>query len=490
MRANLRGIVLQTREKTDVRVNMNEANSLHQNGKEPTILDRWDILAFGFGNIQNDMCGSMVLGYLLVYCTMVLELSNESATIIVMACQIADGLSTILVGYLVTQTKQCWFSKKYGNLKSWHLLGTFLVASTFPLIFRKSVFQDHSTASEPELVIYYSITSTLYAFGWAISQISHLSMITAKSSFKMDWYSLTSIRNMGTVHANLVVTTLFAIFLSKEKKVLPVDDINFEVVGLCVLCIGVLASFTFQFYFKLDDRGYEIISDIIKDHPEKNCEIKEKSQCSWLRQLVKISRIATTFMISRLFYTTAQTFVPLYVEYTLNKSAVNIAIIQSLMYLGGILTSCSSQRLINKFGIEKLLVCGSFLGNAMAAWIFVGVDQTFRKYEAYVMVIILGVVQSLFQICCLAKIAEKAADSSNSSSFLYGFMSFSEKLLCGMSVYFFEKLAPHSHGPYEKDFYRVMIAVVFSVTSTLLGTISALECIWTCLYSKRTNPEL
>ena len=195
-------------------------------------------------------------------------------------------------------------------------------------------------------------------------------------------------------------------------------------------------------------------------------------------------------MISRLFYTTAQTFVPLYVEYTLNKSAVNIAIIQSLMYLGGILTSCSSQRLINKFGIEKLLVCGSFLGIAMAAWIFVGVDQTFRKYEAYVMVIILGVVQSLFQICCLAKIAEKAADSSNSSSFLYGFMSFSEKLLCGMSVYFFEKLAPNSHGPYEKDFYRIMIAVVFSVTSTLLGTISALECIWTCLYSKRANPEL
>ena len=31
--------LLQTREKTEVRVNMNEANSLHQNGKEPTIFD-------------------------------------------------------------------------------------------------------------------------------------------------------------------------------------------------------------------------------------------------------------------------------------------------------------------------------------------------------------------------------------------------------------------------------------------------------------------
>ena len=58
--------VLQTRKKTDVRVNMNEANSLHQNGKETTVLDQWDILAFGFGNVQNDICGSMVLGYLLV----------------------------------------------------------------------------------------------------------------------------------------------------------------------------------------------------------------------------------------------------------------------------------------------------------------------------------------------------------------------------------------------------------------------------------------
>ena len=169
---------------------MDEANPLLSKGKASTTLKQLEMVAYGFGNIQNDICGAMVLGYLLVFHTMVLKLSNESATIIVMVSLLVDGLSTILVGYLMTQTKKCWFSKKHGNLKSWLLLGTVLEIITFPLMFRKSVLLDHTNASETELIIYYGIVNTVFAFGWAVSQISHLSMITAKSSIKMDWYIL------------------------------------------------------------------------------------------------------------------------------------------------------------------------------------------------------------------------------------------------------------------------------------------------------------
>ena len=131
---------------------MDQTTSLLQKVEDSSLLKPLDIAAFGFGSVQNDICGSMVLGYLLVYCIMVLGLSNESATIIVTVCQIADGLGTISVGYLATRTKYCWFSNTYGNLKSWHLLGTVLVAIAFPLMFRKSVLLDHSTSSESRVV--------------------------------------------------------------------------------------------------------------------------------------------------------------------------------------------------------------------------------------------------------------------------------------------------------------------------------------------------
>ena len=485
---------------------MDEANPLLSKGKASTTLKQLEIVAFGFGNIQNDICGAMVLGYLLVFHTMVLKLSNESATLIVMVSLLADGLSTILVGYLMTQTKKCWFCKKYGNLKSWLLLGTVLEIITFPLVFRKSVLYDHTYASETELVIYYGVVNTVFAFGWAVSQISHLSMITAKSSFKMDWYILTSSRNLGMVFANLVVITLFAIFLSKEKKVLPVDHINFEIIDLCTLCIGALASLTFQFYFKLEDKDYERMpntdnscqslssnhsqtslcnpdSDTITSLPKTNGEIKEEHTCTWLRQF-KFYQVAITFMISRLFYTTVQTFLPLYVEYTLKKSAVHIAIIQALVFFGGGLISFSSQKLIGKCGLETLIASGSVIGMAMAAWIYVGVGQTFNRYQVYIMVIMLGVVQSLFQICGLAKIAELVGDSPDSSSNVYGFMCFTDKLLCGISVYFFEKLAPSTQNSLGGDFYRILIVAVFSGTSILLGSISTLVSSWTYLKSK------
>ena len=478
---------------------MDQTTSLLQKVEDSSLLKPLDIAAFGFGCVQNDICGSMVLGYLLVYCIMVLGLSNESATIIVTVCQIADGLGTISVGYLATRTKYCWFSNIYGNLKSWHLLGTVLVAIAFPLMFRKSVLLDHSTSSESMLVIYYAVVTTIFAFGWAISQISHLSMITAKSSFKCDWYSLTSSRNVGTVFANLVVITTFAILLSKERKVLPTDDITFANADLVVLCLGALASLIFHAFFKLEEKNDEkshncnqepqsltslqltsltslsIPPAIMTDPPKANDDIK-----SWLKQ-AKFYQVATTYTISRLFYTTAQTFVPIYVEETLNKSAVNIAIIQALMYFGGLLISFSSQILIKKCGLEKLLVYGSCIGIAVAAWTFLGVGQTFNGYQVYIMVMILGIVQSLFQICTLGKIAEQAGNCSNNSSFVYGFMCFADKLFSGISIYFFEKSAPNTHNSLEGDYYRVMIAAVFLVTSTLLGVISILELSWTWL---------
>ena len=149
-------------------------------------LNLFTVFSFGFGHIQNDLYGTMWFGYMLIYYTMVLELSNEAAGMLMMIGQIADGIGTILVGYLITRSKHFWFNRKYGNKKSWHLLGTVLSLVTFPLMFRKCVLSEHLIISETILVIYYAFVNTICWFGWAATQISHLSMITATSSHRED----------------------------------------------------------------------------------------------------------------------------------------------------------------------------------------------------------------------------------------------------------------------------------------------------------------
>ena len=160
---------------------------------------------------------------------------------------------------------------------------------------------------------------------------------------------MTSSQYKGTIFANFVVIALFAIVLSNEKKVLPSDNSKFEEIDLWVLIIGAGTALTFHICFRLEER----VPDV--DQPERTSQKSVINNCYWFGQK-KFYFVALVYTVCRLFYTVAQTFMPIYVEQTLNMSARNIAIIPALMYLGGLLVSLSSQKLIKKCGLENMLV--------------------------------------------------------------------------------------------------------------------------------------
>ena len=49
--------------------------------------------------------------------------------------QIADGLSTLFVGFFMDAGDNFWLCNRYGKRKSWHLVGTLCVLAAFPFIF-------------------------------------------------------------------------------------------------------------------------------------------------------------------------------------------------------------------------------------------------------------------------------------------------------------------------------------------------------------------
>ena len=60
-------------------------------------------LGYGLGHVLNDLCASMWFTYLLLFFHKVLQFGNFNSGVILTSGQIADGLSTVFVGYFSDQ---------------------------------------------------------------------------------------------------------------------------------------------------------------------------------------------------------------------------------------------------------------------------------------------------------------------------------------------------------------------------------------------------
>ena len=72
---------------------------------------------YGTGHVLNDMCASMWFTYMLLFFHNVIKLDNFYSGLIVLVGQIADGLSTVLVGVLSDKDSKFWLCVHYGKRK-------------------------------------------------------------------------------------------------------------------------------------------------------------------------------------------------------------------------------------------------------------------------------------------------------------------------------------------------------------------------------------
>ena len=149
-------------------------------------------LAYGTGHVLNDMCASMWFTYLLLFLHKVLGFRHVIAGALLTIGQVADGLSTLLVGALSDRHIDLSLCNRYGNRKTWHMIGTACVLLSFAFIFSKCIHCED--ASESAQMAYYSVFIIIFQFGWAATQVSHLAMIPELTNCPNEYTSLTSIR--------------------------------------------------------------------------------------------------------------------------------------------------------------------------------------------------------------------------------------------------------------------------------------------------------
>ncbi|XP_039623072.1 major facilitator superfamily domain-containing protein 12a isoform X2 [Polypterus senegalus] len=326
-------------------------------------------LSYAAGHFLNDLCASMWFTYLLVYYHSVLGFNNAYAGILLLVGQIADGISTPLVGFESDRNAGCG---KYGKRKTWHLTGTICVLLSFPFIFNPCMGCDYATPPWVGLV-YFIPFIIIFQFGWAATQISHLSLIPELVHSDHDKVELTAYRYAFTVFANIMVYAVAWLLFHFEAGQIndpslgdslgSVDIPVFRNLALSVVGIGAIFSLLFHIGTKENGPDFETEPSIVGE--TQPLIPRPQRLLRWQHWLFEPAfyQVALLYMCTRLIVNLSQTYISMYLINSLMLPKNYIATIPLVMYLSGFFSSLVMKPVNKLIGRNQ---SGAFVYGAMS----------------------------------------------------------------------------------------------------------------------------
>nr|XP_027207846.1 major facilitator superfamily domain-containing protein 12-like [Penaeus vannamei]XP_027207848.1 major facilitator superfamily domain-containing protein 12-like [Penaeus vannamei]XP_027207849.1 major facilitator superfamily domain-containing protein 12-like [Penaeus vannamei]XP_027207850.1 major facilitator superfamily domain-containing protein 12-like [Penaeus vannamei]XP_027207851.1 major facilitator superfamily domain-containing protein 12-like [Penaeus vannamei]XP_027207852.1 major faci len=417
---------------------------------------------YGVGHVLNDLCSAMWFTYLLIYFHHVLLFNNSLAGVVLLIGQVADALSTPFVGKEADRTDDLAFCARYGRRKSWHLAGTICVLCAFPFIFLGCL--GCSGASDWAQVVYYAPFVVIFQFGWASTQISHLALIPNITQDPNDRTELNAIRYAFTVASNITVYLVTWLVLGLESQdpeagIGPRDINKFRYIVFIVLAIGCLFVTLFHVMVKEDNLpDYATWQRVAINNAEasepsqaEGTNVASSSACvpvhcrmtatDWLKDR-QFYQVAFLYMGTRLFCNLTQAYVPIYLQDSLHLSEESVAYIPLVMYVSGFLTTMILKALNKFIGRKASFILGTLIGGAACIGIWLGEGDVYCKYLLYVVTAMLGAGGSIMLITSLSITADLIGPNIESGAFVYGAMSFTDKLSNGIAVMLIQNLNP------------------------------------------------
>ncbi|KAM6918299.1 major facilitator superfamily domain-containing protein 12-like [Xenentodon cancila] len=421
-------------------------------------------LSYAVGHFLNDLCASMWFTYLLVFYHSVLGFRNTNAGVLLLVGQIADAVCTPLIGYESDQTPGCG---NYGKRKTWHLVGTLSVVLSFSFIFNQCLGCDSHTPQWASL-IYFVPFIIVFQFGWAATQISHLSLIPELVTCEHAKVELTAYRYAFTVIANITVYAfaylLFHVQAGKDKDPLsdtlgPIDIPVFR--NLAFIVVGLGAIFAIFFHLGTTEHqkpgareeggqetggrrkpsveeGEAVVGEQTPLLPSSKSASSLLQWRCWLRQ-PSFYQVALLYMSTRLIVNLSQTYISMYLINTLGLPKKFIATIPLVMYLSGFFSSFIMKPVSKRIGKCLTYFVGLVLVMAFSYWVLLDSRMGRQVYGAAVL---LGSGSATILVISLAMTAELIGDQTQSGAFVYGAMSFTDKLANGVAVMIIQALHP------------------------------------------------
>lgn len=389
-------------------------------GKESSTvaLGRGSVFSYGVGHMLNDITAACWFTYLLVFMTDI-GLSPRNAATVMLSGQIADGFTTIFAGELID---------RFGHFKIWHAAGSILVAVSFSSVFGGClpciILGSKSTLLQ---TIGYSFFAAVFNVGWAATQVSHMSMVNCITVNSTSRVVLTSCRNAFSMVANLsLYAVAFAVFHIWPSK--TTNDVENQYRWIAYSSIFIGCCFVVVFHVGTKEPR---LKDDFREHGYHKI-----SWTYWFKKVLYY-QVALVYVFTRLITNVSQAFLAFYVINDLRMAQSSKALIPAMIYICSFIVSIllqeltwTGQRLKAFFSVGGVLwiLCGSA--------IFFMLSNT--KKMMYFLSFVIGIANSLITVTAVSMQSYLVAEDVKGCAFVYGSLSFLEKMACGFALWALE----------------------------------------------------
>ncbi|XP_069678497.1 major facilitator superfamily domain-containing protein 12-like [Periplaneta americana] len=420
--------------------------------------------AYGLGHIFNDISAAMWFSYTLLFLQMVLGMHPTLAGTMLLIGQLADGFATPIVGYM---------SDRVGSRKAWHITGSILVLVSFPLIFAPCPGCSNSASSSPTwlMAVYYAALIIVFQGAWAVVQISHLAMIPDLTPTQHGRAELTAIRYTASVCSSVAVYIItWCVFHATKgtglDKIGPDDAFKFRDVVIIGIVIGIITNSLF--HIGLRKVNTQAMQSLIIEH-----DVPETRRILSYFHSPTLFQVAFLYVTSRLFLTISLVYMPLYLNESLNKGTELIATVPLVCYLSSFTASIGIKYFNNYYGSKLSYLFGAIISISGCLWLRFGMIPQLLTFSIYGVAVFLGAGSSITMVTSLCITADLIGTHTENGAFVYGIVTFADKMLNGIAVMIIENMKCATSGLCPHYYRDILVYVCGS--SAVLGLIVLLS---------------
>lgn len=372
-------------------------------------------------------------------------------------------------------------------------------------------------------VIYYSVGAAMFNTGWAAVQISHLALTGDLSADENCRTRINSARHSFSIASALIVFLSYLLFIDVVKPTGEMSVSKYRYVAIVVLCVGVIASVIFHksmhditvkkedesgIYDILDNAAEECVpieiatedSSIIagtevassSNDSNSNHILGEEQSISgdydddgdyhseqiqnwqdWFHEIT-FYIVGCIYVLSRCASNITMIYMSFFLIKTMEMADISLALVPATMYLSSFLITFRLQKFNKALGQNQLFVIGAvtiILGSTSCA--FLDTSVLSNKNLVYVSAILFGTGTAITTVGSVTLITDLVGDNLRWGAFVYGSISFADKLSCGILVVIIQLhrnsvcVAENDEPDSEecRDFVRVVISVIPSVSA-------------------------
>ncbi|EMS59777.1 hypothetical protein TRIUR3_17345 [Triticum urartu] len=312
----------------------------------------------------------------------------------------------------------------------------------------------------------YSIFASIFNVGWAVTQVAHIisfvyifyifprSMVNCMTSNPTSRVALVSCRNAFTMVANLSLYGIALLIFTLMRSVSVL--VQYRWIAYTAISIG--CCFVVAFLIGTKEPGL--------NQPSQDKSLSRISWAHWFKKVLYY-QVALVYMCTRLVTNVSQAFLAFYVINDLGMHQSSKALVPAIIYVCSLVVSVMLQetrwsgwRLKNYFSAGAMIWILSGIGIVL-------LPSSMHNFM-YALSITIGAANALMTVTSISMEGVLVGEDLNGCAFVYGSLSFIDKVSCGIALYILE-----SYQGSTKISENQELAYGYSVTRLGLGLVPA-----------------